>query len=225
VVRREQVVEMRLGSLIEPRDEGVDVGVGAHLGGVEEELLAPNQPRLLAQFDDLREEALEDGEAEALANLREAGVVRQRLVEVVPEVPAVSQVQAGVLDELALRADALEEHDELELEEDDRVDAGAADGRVLVGHPGADEAEVELGVEMPVEVVRWHVVFERGEHSLVKVASFHGPKHGGLWRGESNLSQPNEPGDAPHAPAGLLDRLCQKHDEVHWYQPRASSAT
>ena len=36
------------------------------------------------------------------------------------------QVEAGRLDELALGADALEEHDQLQLEEDDRVDAGPA---------------------------------------------------------------------------------------------------
>ena len=45
-------------------------------------------------------------------------MVGQVLVEGVAEIPAVGQVEAGRLDQLALGADALEEHDELQLEED-----------------------------------------------------------------------------------------------------------
>ena len=47
------------------------------------------------------------------------------LVQRVAEVPAVRQVEAGGLDQLALGADALEEHHQLQLEEDDGVDAGS----------------------------------------------------------------------------------------------------
>jgi hypothetical protein len=47
------------------------------------------------------------------------------------EVPAVREVQIGDLDELALGADAFEEHDQLELEEDDRVNGRATP---LAGH-------------------------------------------------------------------------------------------
>jgi hypothetical protein len=43
-------------------------------------------------------------------------VVGQRLVEGLAQVPAVGQVEIGGLDEFPLRADAFEEHDELELE-------------------------------------------------------------------------------------------------------------
>ena len=69
--------------------------MASHLGGVEVQLPAPDQPRLLAQVDDLLEEALEDVDAEPLPDAGQAGVVGQLLVEGVAEVPAVGQVEAG----------------------------------------------------------------------------------------------------------------------------------
>ena len=51
------------------------------------------------------------------------------------------QVQDGGRDELALGANALEEHDELQLEEDHRVDAGPAPLGIELSRPLADEAE------------------------------------------------------------------------------------
>ena len=114
---------MGLGLAVEAGDEGIDGGVGFHLGGVDEEFPAPDQPSLLAQLDYLLEEALEHLDAQALAGPRQAGVVRQILVQGVTQVPAVGEVQAGGLDQPALGAQALEEHAELQLEEDHRVDA------------------------------------------------------------------------------------------------------
>ena len=67
-------------------------------------------------------------------------MVGQVLVQGVAEVPAVGQVEAGRLDQLALGADPLEEHDQLQLEEDDRVDAGSAPLGVELPRPLADEA-------------------------------------------------------------------------------------
>jgi hypothetical protein len=52
----------------------------------------------------------------ALPDPGETRVVGQRLVEGLAQVPAVGQVEIGGLDEFPLRADAFEEHDELELE-------------------------------------------------------------------------------------------------------------
>jgi hypothetical protein len=51
-------------------------------------------------------------------------VIGQRLVQRVAQVPAVGQVEAGRGDQLPLGADALEEPDQVQLEELDRVDAG-----------------------------------------------------------------------------------------------------
>ena len=76
---------MGLGFGIEAGDQGIDGGVGLDLGGVEEELLAPDEAGLLAQVDDLSEEAREELDAEPLADAGEAGVVGQGLVEGVAE--------------------------------------------------------------------------------------------------------------------------------------------
>ena len=102
------------------------------------------------------------------------------LVEGVAEVPAVGEVEAGRLDELALGADALEEHDELQLEEDDRVDARPAPLGVELPRPVADEAEVELGLQVAVEVAPRDQVLQRDGNRLVEAAGLGGPSIGGL---------------------------------------------
>ena len=63
------------------------------------------------------------------------------------------QVEAGRRDELALGADPFEEHDQLELEEHDRVDRRTASVGVEFTPPRPDKAQVELGLEVPVEVI------------------------------------------------------------------------
>jgi hypothetical protein len=90
-------------------------------------------------------------------------VIRERFVEVVPHIPAVGEVETGDLDELALGADPLKEHDELQLEEDHGVDGGAADWRLAILDPVTDERQVERGVEVAVEVIRRNKGFERDE--------------------------------------------------------------
>ena len=115
---------MGFGIGIEARDERVGIRIGPDPGGVEVELPTPDQARFLAEVDDLLEEALEDVDARALPDAGQAGVVGQRLIEGVAQIPAMGQVEAGGLDQLALGADPLEEHDQLQLEEDDRVDGG-----------------------------------------------------------------------------------------------------
>ena len=70
-------------------------------------------------------------------------MVREVLVEGIAEIPAVGQVEGGRLDELPLRAHPLEEHHELQLEEDDRVDAGPAAFGVQLSRPLSDEYQIE----------------------------------------------------------------------------------
>ena len=79
-----------------------------------------------------------------LPDAGQAGVVGELLVERVAEIPAVGEVETRRRDELPLGADALEEHDQLELEEDDWVDAGSAPLGVELPRPVPDEAEIEL---------------------------------------------------------------------------------
>ena len=63
------------------------------------------------------------------------------------------QVQARDFDEVPFRADALEKHHQLQLEEDDGVDAGSPTFGVELARPVADKAQVQRCFEMAVEVV------------------------------------------------------------------------
>ena len=155
----------------------VHVGVGPHPRGVEEQLLAPHQAGLLAELHHVLEEAPEDAHPQALPDLAQGGVVGQGLVQGVPQVPAVGQVQAGRLDELALAAQPLEEHHQLELEIDHRVEARSPNPGVAVADQLAHEGEVERRLQVAVEVARRHQVLQRGRHRPVDVACLRRPEH------------------------------------------------
>jgi hypothetical protein len=157
---REQIGHVRRGIVIEAGDEGRDAGVGLHLRGIEVEFAPPDQAGLLAQIDDLLEEALKDVDAEALADAGEAGVIGQFFVEGVAEVPAMGEVEIRGLDELPLGADALEEHDQLQLEKHHRVDAGPASPRIQLPGPVTDEAKIQRHFEVAVEVVGGNEIVE-----------------------------------------------------------------
>lgn len=93
---------MGLRFVIEAWDPRRYAGVGLHLGHIEVQLSPPDEPRILAEVDDVLEEALEEIDPEALADPGQAGVVWEELVESIAQVPAMGQIQAGGLDELAL---------------------------------------------------------------------------------------------------------------------------
>ena len=50
------------------RLQGVERGVGLYLGGIEEELLAPDQPCLITPVNNVLKEATEDGQPQALSD-------------------------------------------------------------------------------------------------------------------------------------------------------------
>jgi hypothetical protein len=70
-------------------------------------------------------------------------MVGQRFGQVVAEVPAQTQSIRHDPHQLAFGADALEEEDELEFEEHDRIDRWAADPGLGVADQIPDEGEVE----------------------------------------------------------------------------------
>ena len=63
--------------------------------------------------------------------------------------------------QLALGAQPLEEEDQLQLEEDDRVDGGAPDLGVGVPDQIAHEGQVERALQVAIEVVRRDQVLQR----------------------------------------------------------------
>jgi hypothetical protein len=171
------LLRLLFGLEVEPGDHATQSGVRSDLGRVEEQFSAPDQARLLAQLHDVLEDALEDGQAQALPNPRQAGVVGQRFIQAIAQVPAVGQMQARRLDQAALRANAFKEQDELELEEDDGVDGRPAPGLVELLDPRTDEGEIQLGIEVPVEVVSRDEILQRDHDRPVNGAEFGRTEH------------------------------------------------
>src|SRR4029453_8041017 len=99
------------------------------------------------------EEAAEHGQAVALPNPGQAGMVGQFLVQVVAQEPPDAPSIGRAPYQLPLGAESLEEHHQLELEVDSRIDGRSP--AFLVGTAGqvADESQVQLGLKMAVEVV------------------------------------------------------------------------
>src|SRR3954465_10169647 len=93
------------------RPRRVDGGVGLDLGGVEEEPPAPHPTPLEALRHDPLEEAPKDPQAESIPDAGERGVFRERLEEVVSQVPTQREAIRGNPHELPLAPQILEEHD------------------------------------------------------------------------------------------------------------------
>jgi hypothetical protein len=88
-------------------------------------------------------------------------VVRERLEEVIAQVPAHRETIGDHPHELPLASQVLEEHHQLQFEEDDRVDGGPTSIRVERTHQIPHEREIEPSFQAAVEVVLWDQVFER----------------------------------------------------------------
>lgn len=71
-----------------------------------------------------------------------------------------SEVETGYLDELAFGAQTLEEEDQFQLEEDDRIDGGTPVRGITLLHPITHEGEIEFTLEMAIEVIQWNQGFE-----------------------------------------------------------------
>jgi hypothetical protein len=88
-------------------------------------------------------------------------VVGQGFEQVVAEVPPQREPVGDDAHQLALAPEILEEHDELQLEEDHRVDRRPAALGVERPHQLPHEREVEPRLQAAVEVVLWDQVLKR----------------------------------------------------------------
>src|SRR5712692_7649303 len=102
--------------------------VGSDLGAIEIEFLAPDQASLNTPLDDLLKEALKDFQAIAGADFTQATMIGHRFVQIITDVPTVGEMQIDHLHQLSLGTDPFKEHDELQLEKDDRINGGASHG-------------------------------------------------------------------------------------------------
>src|SRR5262249_680138 len=110
------------------------VGIGVDLRAIDVQLATPDQFLLLALLNDGVEEAAKNVHAIAFADTRQAGMVRKRLTQIVPQIPAQAQSISRMPHELSFRAQSLEEHDELQFEEDHRINGGTTLARIALLH-------------------------------------------------------------------------------------------
>jgi hypothetical protein len=108
---------------------------------------------------------------------------------------------------LRWHAAALEEHHELELEEDHGVDGGATALGVQLSRPVAHEAQVELGFQVAVEVIPGNEVLQRDGDGLVEAAGF--------GRAEHENTSRREPSDTGHTDAEHWH--CKHSPPIHDY--------
>lgn len=79
---------LELGFHGEARDHGIAVSVGLDQGPIRVERLSDNQARGLTACDDCLEELAEDRNPITVANVGHAGIVGERLVQVIAQIPA-----------------------------------------------------------------------------------------------------------------------------------------
>src|SRR5215211_9529017 len=103
--------------LVESRSDRLQGGIGVYLGGIEVELLAPDQACLDTQLHDPLEELAEHRETEAIADAGEAGVIGQSLEEIVAHVPPCGEAVGDDAHQFSLATNTFMKHDWLQAKE------------------------------------------------------------------------------------------------------------
>src|SRR5919202_6145407 len=140
ISNREELAEVRVDG--EARHERIEVGVRLDLCGVDTELTSPDEASLLTLLDDSVEEAAEHVDPKAISYACQAGMVGEWLSEVVVQIPTDTQSVSSEFHELTLGTKTLKGHDELQLEEANRVDRGPDTRRVTVRNKSTHERQI-----------------------------------------------------------------------------------
>src|SRR5262249_19813426 len=141
-ITREEGDQVVVHDLPQSGHEGLHGSVAGNASRIGQHLLAPDTTRFLAEADHMLKDAAQAIKTEALPDAGETGGIGQRLVQTVAELPPDTEAIRGQGKELALRAKPLEEHHQVELEEDHGIDAGPAAFGVELLYPLAHEAQV-----------------------------------------------------------------------------------
>src|SRR5439155_6437717 len=141
------------------------------------ELFAPDQSCLLALVDNGLKEATEQLDAIALTNTRETRMVGQRLIQIVADVPAHAEPISSKLHQESFRANVVEEHHQLQLEEDHRIYGGATCTSIRLFDQVAHKREIYHIIQMAIEMIGWNKLIKRHHSNRRKDARF-GSHHG-----------------------------------------------
>src|SRR6266446_1178148 len=134
-------------------------GIGIHFGSVNIELFSPDQLLLLALLHNGLKEATEDIDSIALTNTGQTGMIGQWLAQIVSDVPSDAEPICCVPHQLPFGAYPLEEHHELQLEEDDGINRGTTTTCIGLMHKLADKRKIKCPLQATVEVVLRNQLF------------------------------------------------------------------
>ena len=88
-------------------------------------------------------------------------MVRYWFIQVIADIPAMRHVHGDALHHLPFRADTFKEHDELQFEEDDRVNRRTATGRSIVRlHEVIHEPVIKVYLNLAIEGIMWYKLLE-----------------------------------------------------------------
>jgi hypothetical protein len=107
-------------------------------------------------------------------------VIGQRLVHVVPRIPLHREVVTDLFQQLALRANPGEEHDEVQAKKDLGIDRGTATNCVAICDKVSDEGEIKHTMQMSEEVILWHGGLDGHEHGTIQVPRLRWSEHAAL---------------------------------------------
>src|SRR6266571_9107328 len=138
---------------IKARLERALSGIGCYLRPIEVHLFPPHQSCLLALLHNLLKEAAKDIDPVALTDAGQAGMIGKRLTQIVPHKPAHAQSICCMPHQLALGAYPFKKHDQLQFEEDDRINGGAASACIGLVHELPDKREIQLPFKIAIEMV------------------------------------------------------------------------
>src|SRR6266702_5771370 len=141
--------------------DGLHGSIGLHFGRIEIQILAPDQLGLAALFDNRFKKAPKDGQAKPLADASETGMVGQRLIQIIPDVPSHTQPICDLAHEQALGADIFKEHDQLQLEEHDWVNRRSSGSSIALANQIVDKREVQNFEQMAVKMVLGNQFLQR----------------------------------------------------------------
>ena len=95
-----------------------------------------------------------------MAILRKRGVMRNFLIETETSEPAPRKMHAQFLNQLALAADAVQIANQQNAQQQLRIDRWTASFAIAVLQPLAYEAEVDVLINQPQQMILWNLIFQ-----------------------------------------------------------------
>jgi hypothetical protein len=128
-------------------------GIGLDLGGIDIEFSPLHQSCCLTLLHNFLKEAAKDLDSIPLTDTGQTGMVGQRLAQVIPQVPQHAEAIGCMPHELPLRAYPLKKHDELQFEEDHRINGGTTSTSIRLLHELTDKREIKGALHMAIKVI------------------------------------------------------------------------